>query len=565
MNGKKEENWMVELANQRKALFSNLIFVETDDKKRIDELLCTKPFLANYDDTDERWIIFDSWEGLYEHTGKGNNIHCNKIDCGGDIREYGFRVALPKIQKEFEGDDTKDVVLVMTNIFKTDDQLNNAIRGWSMSNKLTKNRCSVVVFVDDKNIFPPEVWSHTRSVRPPRSTWDERKNLIDGIQDGRYKKKFIKKEKLLDVDGLDNAVRLTAGLNLDQIEASVLESITLNDYISLTTLSGLKMKMLANDPVISLVQRPSFGFDAIGGYDNLKQRLIDEIVMPLKNPQVAKYYGVRPPRGIILFGPPGTGKTILAKSISRETNMSLMMLRPENVLGKYVGESEKNFKKAFEIADSMVPCILMIDELDRFSKRDGGDNVSSHVERELFSMLLEKLGDENREWFFIGATNMIESIDPALRRTGRIDSVIPVPFPDAKARMEIFKIHTSLKRSLPLKDDIDSKIIAEETLLWSGSDIEQMVIRAVNMVMKEDLKTGCKGLKIGMDDFINSIKTFNVNKEENERLQKMTKDQTLRLTNDTRLMDVFDHAEKQTVNDSSRLDVMDSMMKSKKR
>jgi len=559
MNGKKEESWMVELANQRKTLFANLIFVETDDKKRIDELLRTKPILANYEDAEERWLVLDSWEGFYEHSGKGENTTCSKIDCGGDIREYGMRVAIPKVQKELE---TKDTVLVMTNIFRTDDQLNNAVRGWAMSNQLNVNRCSVIVFVDNKNIFPPEVWSHTRIVTPPRSTWAERSVLIKTTQDSM--KKHIIKSKLLDEDGMGNTIRLTAGLTLDQIEASVIESIMLNEYISLTTISDLKTKLLANNPVISLIQRPPFGFEAIGGYNNLKQRLMDEIIEPMKNPQVAKYYNMKPPRGIILFGPPGTGKTIIAKSMSRELNMSLLVLRPENILGMYVGESEKNFKKAFEIADSLCPCILFIDELDRFSKRDSGDNVSSHVERELFSMLLERLGDEDREWFFVGATNMIESIDPALRRTGRVDSVIPVPFPDAKARIEIFKIHTSVKRKLPLKTDIDESVIAEKTLMWSGSDIEQMVIRATNIVMKNDLKSGCKGLKIGMSDFLESIKTFNVDVEENSRLQKQVKDQTIRLTNDTRLTDVFDHAESQMVSESSRIDVASNMLKGKK-
>lgn len=555
MNGKRDENWIEEVSNQRKTLFANLIFIETDDKKRIDELLRIKPILGNYEGREERWLVLDSWEGLYEHTGKGNDANCKPIDCG-DIREYGLRVAIPKVQKELENNDT---VLVITNVFRTDDQLNNALRGWSLSNKLTMKTCTVLVFVDDKNVFPQEVWSHTRIVHPPRSTWDERKNLIDNTQKGM--KKHVLREKLLDVDGMSNVVRLTAGLNLDQIEASLLESIILNRYISLTTISELKTKMLANDPVISLIQRPPFGFEAIGGYDSLKQRLMDEIILPLKNPQVAKYYNMRSPRGIILFGPPGTGKTILVKSMSRELNMSLLVLRPENVLGKYVGESEKNFKKAFEIADSLVPCIVFIDELDRFSKRDSGDNVSSHVERELFSMLLEKLGDENREWFFAGATNMIESIDPALRRTGRVDSVIPVPYPDAKARMEIFKIHTSVKRKLPLRDDIDDSIIASKTFMWSGSDIEQMVIRATNMVMKNDLKSGCKGLKIGMKDFLESIDTFNVNVDENTRMQKQVKDQTIRLTNDTRLMDVFDHAESQSVAESTRLDVANKMLK----
>jgi ATP-dependent 26S proteasome regulatory subunit len=559
MNGKVERNWINEVANQRKTLFSNLIIIETEDRKRIDELLKVKPVLANYENRKERWLVLDSWEGLYKHTGTGDeNISCKKIECGGDIREYGLRVAIKKVQKELE---TEDTVLVITNVFKTDDVLNNAIRGWSMSNQLTINSCTVFIFVDDKNVFPQEVWSHTRIVKPPRSTWKERERLIVFTQN--QMKKHIAKDKYLDVKNVDNVVRLTAGLNLDQTESSLIESIILKRHLDLSIISELKTKMLASDPVVSIMQRSPFGFEAIGGYNNLKQRLIDEIVLPLKHPDMVKYYDLKPPRGVILFGPPGTGKTVLIKSISRELNMSIIMLRPENVLGKYVGESEKNFKKAFEIADSLCPCILFIDELDRLSKRDAGSNVSSHVERELFSMLLEKLGDENREWFFAAATNMIESIDPALRRTGRVDSVIPVPFPDAKAREEIFKIHTTVKRKLPLKDDINLEEIAVETVMWSGSDIEQMVIRAANMVMKEDLKNPKVRLKIGMEDFIKSIHTFNINVEQNTILQNEMLKQAERYTNDTRMMDVFDHAEVGEPINASRISVADKMLKGK--
>jgi len=537
MNGiQKEYDWIKDADIQRKTLFSNILLIETDDKKRISEILEKKPKLATLKET-ERWLSLDGWEGLYEYK-KDEESTLQKVTLkGGDVQQYGIKQALPIASKELYKGKT---VLVVTNLFKTDDQINNALRGWSTSEELREVDSTVVLFVDDRDIFPSSVWSHMKIIIPPKSTWEERRKLIE------FQQKELSPKYILNDKEIENAVRLTAGMNLDQLEAATIESIILKKGISLDSLSHSKISILAKDPVVDIIQQPKFGFEAVGGYDSLKQRIIDSVVLPLKNPQVAERYDMKPPRGLILYGPPGTGKTLIMKCMGKELDMSILRIQPENILGKYVGESEKCMRKAFDIADAMAPVIVFIDELDRFSKRTDGESTSSHVERELFSMLLEKLGDENRRWFFAGATNMIESIDPAMRRTGRIDSVAPVPYPDEKAREEIFKIHINVKRKLPLKNDIDCKLIAQKTYMWSGSDIEQLVIRTARHVMKEDMKDDKTQLKIGMDDFLNILKTFNIAIEDNVALQKKVKEQSLRFTNDKRLMDIFEHAEKTT-------------------
>lgn len=536
MNGEKPvRDWIEDLGIQRKTLFSNGILVETDDSRRVSELIEKKPAIARIKTGEERWFILDGWEGFseYKKTDKGN---IEKVGVkGGNVQQFGFRQVLPNVSKELYKPNT---VLLITNVFKTDDIFNNALRGWSTSDELREIDSTVIVFADDRSIFPTAVWSHMKIVKPPKSTWGERKKIIS------MQEKVLKPGNKLNGKGLEDAVRLTAGMNLDQLEAAAIESIILKDGISLNVVSDSKINILAKDPVVDIIQRPKFGFEAVGGYDSLKQRIIDDVVLPLKNPEMAVRYNMKPPRGLLLYGPPGTGKTLLVKSMAKELNMSILRIMPENILGKYVGESEKSLRRAFDIADAMKPVIVFIDELDRFSKRGEGDTTSSHVERELFSMLLEKLGDENREWFFAAATNMIECIDPALRRTGRIDSVAPVPFPDEQARAEIFSIHINVKRKLPLKDDIDPGVIAKHTYMWSGSDIEQLVIRTASHVMKEDIKDVKRELCIGMDDFLTMIDTFNISVEDNTSLQNQVKEQAIRFTNDTRLMDIFEHAEK---------------------
>jgi len=535
MNGEDNgRNWIEDVSLQRKTLYSNGILIESDDCRRILELIEKMPAIAKIKKGEENWFIADGWEGFCKLEKEDGKIVKTKIK-GGDVQQYGLRQALPAITNQLNKDNT---VVVITNIFKTDDLINNALRGWSTSEALREIDSTVIVFVDDRCVFPPEVWTHMKIVKPPRSTWKERKDsLLLQQRELKPKTKLVEKE-------IEDAVRLTSGMNLDQLEASTIESIILKNKISLGILSKSKVSILAKDPVIDIIEQPKFGFEAVGGYDFLKQRIIDDVVLPLKHPEFARRYDMQPPRGMLLYGPPGTGKTLLIKSMGKELNMSILRILPENVLGKYVGESEKSLRKAFDIADAMAPCIVFIDELDRFSKRTDDTSTASHVERELFSMLLEKLGDENRKWFFAGATNMIDRIDPALRRTGRIDSVAPVPYPDEKARREIFKVHTLIKRKLPLADDIDYAELGRLTYMWSGSDIEQFVIRTARHVMKQDIKDVKRKLKISHSDFLEILDTFNINVEFNSQIQTQVKEKVLSYTNDRRLMDVFDQAEK---------------------
>jgi len=559
------KNWIKEISIQRSTLYSNGVIVQTDDNKRVDQLLQSMrshypdPIICKENDEEgtpvpERWLILDSWDGLLElKETLGNNGTEWKTNVIKDSRKYGgeLRPILPDASIELEKGHT---VLLIKNLLNEDKHLNNALLSWATSAKLMNVGSTVLVFTEDMNFFPQAVWQKMKVIDVPKACADERISLIKTHQEGCH--------PLLDEQEIQSTSRLLAGLNLDQIDASLVESVIRKQCVNADLLARTKEDILGKDPTIDLIQRPKFGFEAIGGYDALKQRLRDDVILPLQNPELAQAFSTDPPRGIILFGPPGTGKTIMTKAMSRELNMSVLALKPENFMSKYVGESQRLLKRAFKIADSMAPTIVFIDEIDRLAKRSstGGGDAGAQVHREIFSMFLEKLGDEKRKWFFVGCTNRIEDIDEAMRRTGRVDSIAPVPYPNEKAREEIFRIHASLRRNLPLADDVSFKKLASNanTYMWGGSDVEQLVVRTAKYVMKECIKEG-KQRDITMQDFRLIHDTFNVDAQANEELQEHTKEQARRLSNDTRLMDIFEEA--QSVKIVSRAEKAKEMMK----
>lgn len=539
-------NWIKEISIQRNTLFSNGILVQTEDPLRIKELKDTikakypEPIVlklkegnGNKEWIRERWLILDGWDGLMEFSKPAdpNKEWTRNIK---DTRAYGgiLQPLLPDVSKELEKGNT---VLIVQNLLAAEDALNRALRSWSLSTKLRAAKSTIIVFTEDIRKFPEPIWSNMKLVDVPKATAEERNQMVNTIRAAN--KKVIKQ------DQIRSMVRLLAGMNKNQIDAALIESMQRYQELNHDAIARIKGEMLGKDPALEIIQRPKFGFDAHGGYGAVKRRIVHEIVVPMQNPEFAEQYGLRNPRGMILYGPPGTGKTWLTKTMGREVNMSVLLFRPANVLSKYVGESERAVNKVFRIADSMAPCILMTDELDRLGKRGGaGSDAGSQVHREIFSMLLEKLGDEEREWFFVGCTNRIQDIDEAFRRTGRVDSCIPMPFPNREGREAIFKIHATKIRKLPLDPDVRFDILADDrhTLLWSGSDIEDFLIRTARQVFNNAVRDGKKLKPINMDDFENMFKRYKVDVDANKLLQEQCRKDAENMTNDRSLMDIFE-------------------------
>jgi len=528
-------DWMKELQLYRKVVASAIIIVETDDVRRCRALLEKQPTLSNLNGK-ENWYTLENWEGLKQITTtvEGETHEVDIAECkesGGDMQYLLNQVS----EKLSEG----STVVVIKGIMESNATLNNIFLSWATNEKIMKVGSTVILFLEDRSIFPQAVWNHCKIVSPPKSTKDERKaDLEMAIAGGAF-------EKLND-ETLNAAITTLAGLNRDQIDAIIAElSIRNKHKMDLGMLANLKVDLIARDPVIEVVQPSKYGFEAIGGYTSLKNRLLHEIVMPLKNPEYAKEYDIKQPRGLLLFGPPGTGKTLIQKALTKETNMTMLTMQPDKLMSKWVGESEKGMRRFFQYADAMSPCIVFVDELDtRYSKRSGQSDASGggQVQQQVFSMLLEKLGDESRRWFFAANTNLVEGIDPAMMRTGRMDSVVPVPYPDKDARAEILKIHATIKRKIPFVDGVSWVEIAKKTEWWAGSDLEQLIIRTAKTKMNRAIEKKKKE-PISMVDILETLETFNVNTTENKKAQKQIEEQAKKYTNDTRLMDVFGEAE----------------------
>ncbi len=236
-----------------------------------------------------------------------------------------------------------------------------------------------------------------------------------------------------------------------------------------------------------LVEIPNVHWTDIGGLENVKQELIEAVEWPLKHPDAFKRLGVRPPKGILLYGAPGTGKTLLAKAVAREGEANFISIKGPELLSKWVGESEKAVREIFKKARQTAPTIIFFDEIDSLVPRRGSSSDSNVTERVVNQLLTEIDGLEDlHDLVIIGATNRPDMVDTALLRPGRFDRIILTSVPDKKARLEILKVHT---KNMPLKD-VDLDYLAEQAEGFVGADIEALCREAAMLALREDIK--CK-------------------------------------------------------------------------
>src|SRR5437762_4067017 len=231
---------------------------------------------------------------------------------------------------------------------------------------------------------------------------------------------------------------------------------------------------------------PKISYEDIGGLRPVIQKVREMIELPLRHPELFERLGVEAPKGVLLHGPPGTGKTLLARAVASETNANFLSIGGPEIMSKYYGESEERLREVFKEAQENAPSIIFIDEIDSIAPKR--EEVTGEVEKRVTSQLLSLMdGLQSRgKVVVIGATNRINSIDPALRRPGRFDREIEIGVPDRDGRLEILQIHT---RGMPVAEDVDLKKLADVTHGFVGADLEALAkeaaIRALRRILPE--------------------------------------------------------------------------------
>lgn len=233
------------------------------------------------------------------------------------------------------------------------------------------------------------------------------------------------------------------------------------------------------------VEVPDVQWEQVGGLDDVIQELIEVVEWPLKKPEVFDRIGITVPKGVLVFGPPGCGKTLLAKAIATESEANFISVKGPELLSKWVGESEKAVREVFRKARTAAPSIIFFDEIDAIAPTRGSVTGDSHVSERVISQLLTEMdGLEGLEDILVlAATNRPDLIDPALLRTGRFDRFVYVDAPDKNGRKEILNIYT---KDMPLDDNVDIKELVRKTEHFVGGDIEALCREAGMRALRED-------------------------------------------------------------------------------
>jgi transitional endoplasmic reticulum ATPase len=286
-------------------------------------------------------------------------------------------------------------------------------------------------------------------------------------------------------------------LEEERIPPSVLEKmeVTMEDFINAyKEITPTAMREV-------YIEVPNVHWADIGGLDEVKQEVKEAVEWPIRSPEIFSRLGIRPPKGILLCGPPGCGKTLMARAVATESETNFITIKGPEVFSKWVGESEKAIREVFRKARMAAPAVIFFDEIDSLVPRRGAGFSDSGVSERVISQLLTEMDGivTLEDIVVIAATNRPDIVDPAVLRPGRFDRLIYVPEPDDKSRLQILKIYT---KSMPLAKDVDLNTLVPALKNHSGADIEALCREAAMDTLRRD--TNSK--EVCMQDFQNAMK-----------------------------------------------------------
>ncbi len=308
----------------------------------------------------------------------------------------------------------------------------------------------------------------------------------------------------------------------DLVRARLIGSRTQDFKVAATVPSGVVMIHPQTAMEIQQKKEPGEGrtrisYEDIGGLGREIRKIREMIELPLKYPQVFERLGIDPPKGVLLHGPPGCGKTLIARAVANETDAFFRTISGPEIMHKFYGQSEANLRKIFDEAAARAPSIIFLDEIDAIAPKREEMGGEKQVEKRVVAQLVALLdGLSSRgQVIVIGATNIPNVLDPALRRPGRFDREIEIGIPDMNGRLAILDVHT---RGMPLADDVDVKRLAEITHGFVGADLEALsreaamatlrkIFPRIDFELEEIPYETLMKLQVSMEDFMEGFKS----------------------------------------------------------
>ncbi len=286
--------------------------------------------------------------------------------------------------------------------------------------------------------------------------------------------------------------------------------VAVNNALSIVKLIGNVYD--ARVRVMELEDSPDISYADIGGMENEIKEVREAVEYPLTKPEIFRRIGVEPPKGILLYGEPGTGKTLLAKAVAHEARATFIRMSGSELVHKFIGEGAGLVRELFMLARERAPAIVFIDEIDAVGsmRTNDGTSGSAEVQRTLMQLLAEMDGfDKRGDVRIMAATNRVDMLDPALLRPGRFDRLIEIPLPDQKARLEILKIHA---KGMHLSPDANLDAVATMTYTMSGAALQAICREAGMVALRRETDA------VAMIDFIHAIQKVKNEKNADNRM-----------------------------------------------
>ena len=342
--------------------------------------------------------------------------------------------------------------------------------------------------VKDYLLMEEEFVTRQEQIKPQEETAQQERTKVDEIRGSPMGVASL--EEMVDDNhaiisssvGPEYYVNIMSFVDKDQLEpgSSLLTHYKVNSIVGILADEA--------DPMVSVMKvdkAPLESYADIGGLETQIQEMKEAVELPLTHPELYEDIGIRPPKGVILYGEPGTGKTLLAKAVANQTSATFLRVTGSELIQKYLGDGPKLVRELFRIADEQAPTIVFIDEIDavgtkRYDSSSGGER---EIQRTMLELLNQLDGFDARDDVkVIMATNKIDSLDPALIRPGRIDRKIEFPAPDQKTRRHIFQIHTT-RMNLSEDVNLEEFVMSKDEL--SGADIKAMCTEAGLLALRE--------------------------------------------------------------------------------